>query len=150
MCFKVLNGFEIEGLDSSNGNIQDLRDLIVLQLVIVPHDKDHPLPLGQPVQTDPKYVFKIRGNMGIDIQTGISPFDFLGITIDNIFLVLFPVFSIVIDAQVFGDLKKPVLKAFAFFKHFSLLIKPQKGVLNDIHGIFVLQDDISISSDAEV
>lgn len=47
-------------------------------------------------------------------------------------------FSVMIDTDILSYLEKPILKILAFLKHMGFLVKPEKGLLDDIQSIFLV------------
>ena len=52
------------------------------------------------------------------------------------FLILSVIFSITVNAQIFGDLEKPILKILASPEQGDLLVQLQKSLLDDVQRIF--------------
>ncbi len=116
-------------------------DLIELELVVVSHDEDHLLPLGQRLDATGRRRSggprRPNRRPGPRRRTGISSRG-LVVSHSRCFLAVLPV---AVDADVLGHLQEPALEGVPRLVEAGFLIEPEEGLLDGVEGVLPVAED---------
>jgi hypothetical protein len=130
----------MKGLDRPQRNIERLGDFLVFELVVMPHDENRALALGQSVYTARQDVFEIAGLLGsllspvgnVQLVHGFFAYQLAASAV---------MLAVIIDAEIFGDLEQPPFEIPAFLERIDLEINAEEGLLDEVEGVLLVAEE---------
>jgi hypothetical protein len=137
---QVADGLVMQGFDRSDRDIHGLRYFMVRTFLVVLHDENRFLPVGQATDASGELPAHIRRPLNA-VSVIPGRIELLDTSVRLKSLCFPAVFPVSVDGQVSGDLEKPILEIAARTKHVDFPEHPEKSFLHNVQRVLPVSDN---------